>query len=501
MINEFTYEYVPLRGLTKETLRFYDVKTKIDGEGKPKSIGFQYPDRAFKVRDLEKKSFMWMKDGAIGADTSKTGLFGRDKFDNGSYKCVTITEGEFDALSLYQVLRTPCVSVQSSSSAVRDCVVDLDWLRSFDRVYLAFDNDSAGQSALASVAKLFDYNHVFHVRMDRRKDANDYLQHGEHQELGAIWESSKKYLPADVLSSFEDFDKILLEKPRRGLRIYPSSVLNDMTDGVRTSETVLVTAPEGVGKTEFLHHIEYNFLKENEHEAVAAIYLEEPKHRHLQAIAGLELCRPVHLPHFHVEPAELSRALRAAVVQDERLHLYSHFGSDDPEVLTDIIRYLVVGRGCRLVLLDHITMAVSGLAGEDERRALDWLSTRLEMMVKELDFALVLVSHVNDFGQTRGSRYIGKVADLRIDLARDTMAEDEYARNVVKFSIPKNRPIGRTGPAGEVYYNVQTGRYEDHAVLFQPPITFKETNAQPRREDPAPKVAANDNGAGEARAA
>ena len=48
-------------------------------------------------------------------------------------------------------------------------------------------------------------------------------------------------------------------------------------------------------------------------------------------------------------------------------------------------------------------------------RALDYLSTRLEMMVKELNYALIIVSHVNDFGQTRGSRYISKISDIRID--------------------------------------------------------------------------------------
>lgn len=486
LLEEFTYEYVPLRGLTKESLKFYDVLTKVDKDGKPISLGFKYPNGSYKVRLLDKKDFYTQ------GDISKGGLFGRDKFSAGVHKYVTITEGEFDAISLHQVIGGPVVSVQSSSSCVRDCVLDIDWLRSFERIYLAFDNDEPGRAALAHVAKLFDYNHVFHVRMDRRKDANDYLQHGEGEELKKIWWNSKKYLPEFIISQFEEFDKILQEVPDRGVYAYPSATLNEMTDGIRTSEAVLITAPEGVGKTELMHHIEFNYLKGTPHH-VGAIFLEEPKRRHLQAIAGLELGRPVHLPEHAASPTELSRAVRAAVVSDERLHIYSHFGSDDPEVLTDVIRYLVVGCGCRLILLDHISMAVSGLAGEDERRALDWLSTRLEMMVKELDFALVLVSHVNDFGQTRGSRYIGKVADIRIDMARDPMAETEAERNVVKFSIPKNRPMQKTGPAGEITYNPSTGRYEEHGDLFKPPQVIRQAHAPDRREDLTKTPAANDN--------
>ena len=112
--------------------------------------------------------------------------------------------------------------------------------------------------------------------------------------------------------------------------------------------------------------------------------------------------------------------------------------------------------GCKRIFLDHITMVVSGLAGDDERRALDYISTRLAMMVEELDFTLFLISHVNDEGQTRGSRNIGKVADLRIDLHRDLMAENEIARNTTKLVVTKNRYAGRTGPTSNLYFDPDT---------------------------------------------
>lgn len=487
MVDEFTYEFVPLRELTKNTLKHYDALTKVDKDGKPISIGFRYPNGAYKVRMLDKKDFY------VQGEINKGGLYGRDRFTRGRGTSVTITEGEFDALALFQVLGTPVVSVQSSSTAVRDCALDIDWLRSFDTVYLAFDNDAPGRDALASVAKLFDYNRVFHVKLDSYKDANDYLLAGADGELKDTWHAAKKYLPENIISSFSDFTKILSETTSRGVHVYPCATLNEMTDGIRGGESVLITAPEGVGKTELMHHIEYNWLKETSH-GCGAIYLEEPKRRHLQALAGLELGRAVHLPEYSCEPVQLSEALQKLIVQDERLNIYSHFGSDDPAVLTDVIRFLVVARNCKLVLLDHISMVVSALAGEDERKALDWLSTRLEMMVKELNFALVLVSHVNDFGQTRGSRYIGKVADIRIDMSRDTMAADQLSRNTVKFSIPKNRPIGKTGPAGEVLYNPVTGRYEQHGHLFKPPAFVNETPIGNGRKDLILPTAANSNG-------
>jgi hypothetical protein len=47
---------------------------------------------------------------------------------------------------------------------------------------------------------------------------------------------------------------------------------------------------------------------------------------------------------------------------------------------------------------------------------LSYFSTRSEMVVKELDFGLIMVSHVNDLGQTRGSRFITRFVILGLTL-------------------------------------------------------------------------------------
>jgi twinkle protein len=446
----YTYEYLPLRNVDKSTFEFYGAKTKISRDGKPVSLGFPYPNSSYKIRTLDKKAFY-----SIG-DIAKAGLFGRNKFAASSHKTVTITEGELDALSLYQVVRSPVVSVHSAASAGTDAGIDRAWLNSFERIVLAFDGDEAGREATRKVAKLFDYNKVFVVSFPggTRKDANDYLRAGERDELYTIWTNARRFLPDEIKSSWEDFKKILADKPRDGVP-YPFPTLNYMTYGIRTGESVLITAMEGVGKTEVMHAIEHQLLTETE-DPIGAIFLEEPKRRHLQAIAGIHLARPAHLPDSGVTDAQTFQAVQDVVRVDERLHIYSHFGSDDPEVILDTIRFLVSARGCRYILLDHITMVVSGLGGKDERISLDYLSTRLEMMVKELDFALIVVSHVNDDGLTRGSRNISKIADIRLDLYRDITASDPITRRITRMVVSKNRFCGRTGPAGELLFDPAT---------------------------------------------
>lgn len=470
---EFTYEYLPWRGVSQDTFRLYSCQTKIDADGKPVEIGFPYPSGAFKVRDLKNKEFRW-------SGNSVPGLFGLDRFAHGAYKSITITEGELDACSLYQVLRSPVVSVQSAASAVRDCAAARSELGSYERIYLAFDNDPKGREALAAVAKLFDYNKVFHVKFTNRKDANEYLQHNEGDELRNLHSNARRYLPETIVSSFSEFEKILSEPKKYGVP-YPFPTLNKMTYGIRTGECVLIKAPEKVGKTALMHAIEHHYLKETTHN-VAAIFNEEPQKRHLESIGGLELRKPVHLPDCGVSEGEILAAVQKVVGVDDRLHLHRHYGSDSPDSLLDLIRFLVVARDCKLVLLDNISMVISGLAGEsDERRAFDYLSTQLEMMAKELDFALIMVSHVNDFGQTRGSRYLTKVSDITISAARNTEALDDKEKRTIHLSIPYNRFCSSTGAAGNLLFDPATYTLTEDHELWLPTSSLPDQGTASRK--------------------
>ena len=446
--NLFTWETLPLRGLTKESLTFYGVKSKIASDGRPLSTYFPHDTGGFKVRMWDKKEFF-----SEGPQPEK--LFGEERFNAGSHKYVTITEGYEDAIALYQVLKSPVVSVHSSSTALRDCKRSFDWINSFDRIYIAFDSDSPGRDAANDVVKLFDINKVFHVKFTKYKDANDYVIHNESDQLKHIWWNSKKFIPENVVSSLASFKTILEEQPAKSIS-YPFPSWTRMTHGIRPGEIVLITGQEGIGKTEVMHTILHHVLKEDPHANASAIFLEEPKKRLLQAIAGIEDKIPYHLPDSEDNNGKVLETLHKVLGDDDRLFIYSHFGSDDPDVLLSTIRLLVAGYKCKYVFLDHLTMAVAGRAGEDERLALDYLAANLNAMVNELYFSLIMVSHVNEKGKTRGSTYPAKVAHVRIDLDRDLLAANDLSRMSLKSVISKNRPASYTGDAGELLFDPAT---------------------------------------------
>ena len=134
----------------------------------------------------------------------------------------------------------------------------------------------------------------------------------------------------------------------------------------------------------------------------------------------------------------------------------------------DKIRFLVSACECPYVFLDHITMVVTGLADQDQTKALDYLSTKLAMMVEDLNFGLVFISHVNDEGLTRGSRNISKIAHTWIHMDRDVTAGNEISKNTTHLTIRKNRFAGRTGPAGRLIFDPDTFILKEAATTEVP---------------------------------
>jgi len=91
----------------------------------------RYPDKTFK----------WL------GDAKDTLLFGQQLFGAGGKK-LTITEGELDALSVATAFggKYPVVSIKNGiASAKKEIAKHLDWITSFDDIYLWFDNDEKGR--------------------------------------------------------------------------------------------------------------------------------------------------------------------------------------------------------------------------------------------------------------------------------------------------------------------------------------------------------------------
>jgi twinkle protein len=136
------------------------------------------------------------------------------------------------------------------------------------------------------------------------------------------------------------------------------------------------------------------------------------------------------------------------------------------------IRYMVRGCGCQYIVLDHLSIVVSGLGDGDERRLIDNTMTKLRALVQELQVGMILVSHLKrpdgkgheegaatSLSQLRGSASIAQLSDIVLGMERNQ--QDPDSKNISNIRVLKNRFTGETGLASSLKYDKATGRMSE----------------------------------------
>ena len=274
-------EYLSMRGLSERTMETYNVKTYNKGAKQE----YLYPSGGIKTRDLKDKDFYVSK----GFKTDE--LFGMNFFTAGCSKTLTITEGELDALSAYQMLNnrdgyiSPVVSLPSATPSKSLWEVCKPYLDSFDRLVLSVDNDKAGNEIADKICKMFP-SKVFRVSHNKFKDANDFLVGGASKEFVNAWFNASKYVPDNVLNTTEQFLDLFENSPSHNYVPTGIKALDDKILGLMQGHFTVIKAPTGIGKTEVMRLLEYNMLKQGI--PIATWHLEETKLRSLLGLVSYE---------------------------------------------------------------------------------------------------------------------------------------------------------------------------------------------------------------------
>jgi len=461
-VDDYRIQPLTSRGISKDTCQRYGYGVGTY-KGKPAHIANWYDDTGNIVGQKIRTNGSDQKFSTIG---KVEGLFGRHKVRGGG-KMIVVTEGEEDCLAVAEVLdnRWPVVSVpHGAESAKKWLKKDLEWLESYEKIVLCFDDDEAGRKATAACRELFSPGKA-HVAVLTRKDPCEYLAAGDRSSLvSAIW-GAQKWTPAGILTGDAILRTALDRTVSRVECGWPWAAMENFCSGLRYRELLTITAGTGIGKSTFCRTLAAHFLQHQNN--VGYVALEEAPRTTALGIygvhAGLNL-----VTSYDPDPNTIRLAHEA---WGQYLYLYDHFGSVGADELLSRIRYLIVGLGCRVIILDHLSIVVSGLEIEDERKALDVTMTRLRTLVEETGVLLVVVSHLKrppgrgheegeavTLAQLRGSGGIAQMSDMVIGLERNQQHEDEHQRDRVQIRVLKNRFTGRTGIAASLDYDRDNGQ-------------------------------------------
>jgi len=449
---------LPSRKISAETVRHYGYGGAVY-RGRPVQVApYHDPYGRLVGQKLRfpDKSFM------VAGDASAMGLFGRNKCRDAG-RMLVITEGEIDAMSVSQAMgnRWPAVSVpwgaKGSAAVIR---AELEWLNRFDRVVFAFDSDDAGREGALELAQLLPPGRACVAQLPR-KDPNEMLQAGEARELvDALW-GAPEWRPDGIvkgLSSMVDIARRWRSMPSVP---WPHEGLQRMTMGMRPGEVVTLVAGTKAGKSTLAFETVAHLMQEGVTCGVVA--LEGSFKDNLSNIVTPLVSRPLR---FEDDPWSDPDVQEVAPLLDERLIMYNTEGRLDAESILSKIRFMVAGEGCRVVLLDNLSVVLGGSDGDDERRAVDRFMTESISMTKELGCTLLLVCHLKrtdgksaeEGGRVRASDIrssglIEKLSSTVVAIERDLQEGTDAAVRLLLC-----RHTGLSGLAGHMQYDRETGR-------------------------------------------
>ncbi len=471
-----TIQGLSKRRISEDTCRKWDYQT---GEYNGRKVQIaNYKNSSGSV--VAQKLRMANKQFLFIGDASEAGLYGSHLWSEGGKRAV-ITEGEIDALSVSQALgnQWPVFSVPTGASGAPNAVrKSIEMLSKFDEVVILFDSDEAGSKASKECAQLLPPGKakIGHLPL---KDANEMVVAGKTKELVTCLWQAKPFRPDGIIQGSDLWDLVSSEDVASSCK-YPFEGINQKTLGLRRGEIVTFCAGSGIGKSQICREIAYHLLLQGE--TIGYVALEEGVKRSALGFMSLAINQPLHLGDKEIDPESFKSAFEDTL-GTQRVFLYDHWGSLDGDNLINKIRYMAHGCGCNYVVLDHISIVVSGMEGGDERRMIDNTMTKLRGLAEEVNVGILMVSHLKrpqgnkghedgaqtSMAQLRGSAAIGQLSDIVIGCERDQQSENP---NVTTVRILKNRWTGETGVACYLEYMKDTGRMTevdrpDDAIDFE----------------------------------
>lgn len=471
---------LPERKLKEEYLRYFGVRvgvSELDGQT-PHSHYYPYTRNGevvgYKVRIIEGKRFY-----GIG-DQKNVDLFGWEQAILTGGKKLFITEGELDAVALFQIMKehnkgtayadlNPAVVSlpHGSGGAAKDISRNIDKIRkNFKEIILVFDNDEPGQKAVQEVLKLVPDALVATLPA---KDANDCLIQGRAKAAYNATQFNASKPKNTRLVSGSSLHEKAKAPPVYGVS-WPWKHITEATRGIRLGETIYIGAGQKQGKSEIVNTLAAHFIREHGWK-VFLVKPEEANNKTYKLVAGKLAGKFFHDPTKPFDEDAYNKA--GEIIGDNliMLDLYQHVGW---ETLKNDIR-AAAAEGCKAIIIDPITNLTNGMEAGAANVKLQEIAQELSAMALDLNVVIFIFCHLRnpDSGppherggevlssQFAGSRAMARSCNLMLGLEgnRDPNLNPEE-RNVRTLVLLEDREFGETGRY-KLYWDRATGLFNE----------------------------------------
>jgi len=393
-----------------------------------------------KYRSIKTKKFWNEKD-------TEPVLFGMDNITSST---LYITEGHFDTIAAkhYEI---DSVSVPNGTSDLSWISACWEWLEKFTRIYLIFDNDSAGQDNILNIAERLGKHRCYNVVLPM-KDMNECLLNGiSKQDIQDCILSAREFTHSDIV--YADFfaDAIVAsykQKEYDGLTTGISG-LDGILKGWREKEVTLWTGNNGSGKSTMINWVILNNLLIDSVCCIASL--------EMYAVKYLRWLITQHYKHI---PSE-DEVFKFLFEYGGKLLVFNSTKATSPDRLFDAFSFAAKKYGVKHFFIDSL-MKVRFKTREEYKEQKDFCSD-LSDFAKEHRAHVHLVAHPRkgesddkrpDKVDVAGSGHITDLVDNVLVMWRPE--EDMGFSNML--AVKKNREFGKHG---NVYF-----KFDEQTKVF-----------------------------------
>ena len=345
-------KYLQDRGLSENVLRKYGVRSH------KRYSGVNEDFWAVKFHDADDNYVMLKSTGVLRQDGKKDiwstkawhTLWGwKNVTDND--RSILITEGEIDAMSWDQMdVGMPCLSVPSGVSNLGWIDNDYEALSRVENIYVAMDNDEAGQRSSKAIAKRLGLQRCRTVQYpDDINDANDLLRKRPSEALGLVQSAESNDPPTLRTASSLSSDVVDEVHRYESEKAHNPFMWPELPFRLREGELVTLGGYAGHGKSQLMYQMVLHEMAVNDRRGCVASF-EIPSSSMLMQMLWMQNGR---CP----SPECIDRDV--SILEDKLWFVESEEGTDNNwESLKDDFLYANRRYGCDIFVIDalmHLT--------------------------------------------------------------------------------------------------------------------------------------------------
>lgn len=478
------------RGIRKEINAFFGVRFAYDeGTGEPVK---EFVPTTINNELVGYRTRIFPKDFTqpIGKVGKECDLVGQFRFKNGG-NTIIIAGGEIKQRAAYQMLLddqkskgktewepTAVVSPTiGESGAHKQIQAQYEFFSKWKKIIVMMDADDAGREAAQKIAKVLPRGKVF-IMETRYKDADEYIRLGKEKEFIQDYWKVKPYTPAGVHASTGLYNAALerLDLKMISLPSFMNKAAKMLGNGIVKKEICLILAKTSIGKTTLMSGLTQHLALNEPEEVTGVLSLEADAGKFSLNLLSYHLQKPLHRMDKETRREYLERDDVKACIEKlyeksdgtPTLYVCDDRGANWEQIKEKVLE-MIISMGITILVVDPYSDLLSGMSVSEQEEVATWF----KKIMKEYDITPIIVSHVRKSStgagagpltedDAQGSSFLVKAAGQTLSLERDKQSESDVERNRTYINILKNRDFSETGPAGSMYYDIQTANLIDY---------------------------------------